>query len=327
MKIKPIIVVCGEPFSIFSELLFKLYKEKYFNQLKKPIILIGSEKLISEQAKLFKIKMDINSLGNKNYLFQKKLKKINIINVDFKFKKKFGIISKKSKKYIDDCFNIGLDIMKKGYGSALINGPVSKKAFLNKKYPGVTEYISKKTKTFGQEVMLIYNKKLSVSPITTHVPLKEVSKKISSKKIINQIKTINSFYKKFFKFKPKIGVCGINPHCETNSKINDEKKIILPAIKKLQYNDIYVKGPFPADTIFTKNNRKKFNVIVGMYHDQVLSPIKALYNFNAINITLGLPFLRISPDHGPNHQMIGKNKSDPKSLKKAFQFIARYNGI
>ena len=106
-----------------------------------------------------------------------------------------------------------------------------------------------------------------------------------------------------------------------------KKKIILPAFKKLKYSNIFVKGPFPADTIFTKNNRDKFNVIIGMYHDQVLSPIKALHNFNAINITLGLPFLRITPDHGPNHQMIGKNKSDPTSLKKTFDFASKFNEI
>ena len=217
--------------------------------------------------------------------------------------------------------------MKEGYGSALINGPISKKAFLNKKYPGVTEYISNKVKTNGKEVMLIYNEKLSVSPSTTHISLNKVSKNLSSKKITYQIQTINNFYKKNFKFKPKIGVCGINPHCETNAKINEEKKIIVPVIKKLKYRSISVKGPFPADTIFTQNNRKKFDVIIGMYHDQVLSPIKALYNFDAINITLGLPFLRITPDHGPNYQMIGKNKSDSTSLKKTFQFASKFNEI
>ncbi len=217
--------------------------------------------------------------------------------------------------------------MNKGYGHILINGPISKKAFLNKKYPGVTEYISSKIKTSGKEVMLIYNEKTSVSPTTTHIPLDKVLRNLNSQKIVNQIKTINAFYKKYLKIKPRIGVCGINPHCETNSKISEEKKIILPAFKKLKYSNIFVKGPFPADTIFTKNNRDKFNVIIGMYHDQVLSPIKALHNFNAINITLGLPFLRITPDHGPNHQMIGKNKSDPTSLKKTFDFASKFNEI
>ena len=193
MKNKPIIVVCGEPFSIFSELFVKLYKNKYFNKLKKPIILIGSEKLICQQAKKFKVNLKINSINNKSFFLKQKLKKINIINVDFKFKNKFDVISKKSKKYIEDCFDIAINIMNKGFGCALINGPISKKAFLNKKFPGVTEYISSKTKANGKEVMLIYNEKISVSPTTTHVPLNKVLKNLSSKKIVNQVKTINAF--------------------------------------------------------------------------------------------------------------------------------------
>ena len=114
---------------------------------------------------------------------------------------------------------------------------------------------------------------------------------------------------------------GLNPHCESPSKLNEEKKIIIPAINFLKRNKILINGPFSADTIFLKDKIKKFDVIVGMYHDQVLTPIKALYNFDAINITLGLPFIRISPDHGPNQNMYGKNLSNPKSLLQAIKFL------
>ena len=107
------------------------------------------------------------------------------------------------------------------------------------------------------------------------------------------------------------------------SYISEEKNIIEPAIKILKKKKIKIFGPYPADTVFLKQNTKKFNVIIGMYHDQVLTPIKTLYGFNAINITLGLPFLRISPDHGPNNKMIGKNKSDPQSLIDALKFLNR----
>ena len=104
-------------------------------------------------------------------------------------------------------------------------------------------------------------------------------------------------------------------------KKNIEKTEILPAIKSLRKLKIKVSGPFSADTIFLKKNRKKFNVIVGMYHDQVLAPMKTIFGFDAINITIGLPFTRISPDHGPNEKMLGKNKSNPLSLIKALTFL------
>ena len=120
---------------------------------------------------------------------------------------------------------------------------------------------------------------------------------------------------------PRIAITGLNPHCESNYKTSEEDKIITPAIKFLIKKKIKVKGPFPADTIFMKDQLKKYDVIVGMYHDQVLAPMKSLYGFNAINITIGLPFIRISPDHGPNYSMLGKNLSNPKSLIQALKFL------
>ena len=168
--------------------------------------------------------------------------------------------------------------------------------------------------------MLIFNNKLSVSPLTTHIPLSQVSKEIKKKKIIMNVIKINEFYKKFIKRKPKIAITGLNPHCESFDKENKEKNEIIPAIKYLKKQRINVQGPYASDTIFLKENIKKFDLIFGMYHDQVLTPIKTLYGFNAINITLGLPFIRISPDHGPNIKMLGKNKSNPESLIVFFVF-------
>ncbi len=114
---------------------------------------------------------------------------------------------------------------------------------------------------------------------------------------------------------------GLNPHCESILSKNEDLKIIKPAISSLKSKNYNVKGPFAADTIFLRKNRKSFDVIVGMYHDQVLTPIKTLFEYNAVNITLGLPFIRISPDHGPNEKMLGKNLSNPLSLIEAITFL------
>ena len=201
----------------------------------------------------------------------------------------------------------------------MINGPINKTKTLNKKYLGVTEYIAK---NFNQKkfAMLIYNKKLSVCPVTTHLPLKLVAKKITKDKIKEKIVIVDNFYKKFLRIKPRIAVIGLNPHCESILEFNEDTEIIKPLIRSFR-NKINVKGPFPADTIFLKNNRKKFDVIVGMYHDQVLTPIKTIFEYDAINITIGLPFLRVTPDHGPNKKMIGKNISNPISLIRSLKFL------
>ena len=318
MNIKPILILAGEPYSVFSEILFKtLIKYKSKN----PIILIGSKTLYQEQMLYLKYKFKFNEILLNEYN-SNSLKKnmINIIDVKLNYKKPFNSISDKSNLYLKNMFNIGLEFAKKFPIAGLINGPISKKNFLKKKFLGVTEYLANKTKT-SNYAMLIYNKDLSVCPLTTHLPIKIINNKITIKEIITKIKLIKEFYKKKFNKDVSIAITGLNPHCESNYTSSEEKKIILPAIKKLKKNYTKVYGPYAADSLFMSVNRKKFDVVLGMYHDQVLTPMKSIYNFNAINITLGLPFLRISPDHGPNFSMIGKNKSNPNSLIAAFKFL------
>ena len=319
MNNKPLLIVAGEPFSIFSEIFLKSIKNKIY---KKPIILIISKNLFIQQMKKLNFKVKINIINKENFnLNDLNKKKINIINVDFKFKKIFDKISNKSNDYIEECFEIALKLLKENTFAGLINGPISKKHFLKGKFLGITEYLAHKTNNDNKVAMLIYNKKLSVSPTTTHLPLKLVNKNLSKNKIINQIKIIRNFYKNKLNKEPRFGITGLNPHCESNYKSSEEKKIIIPAIKNLIKKKYKIKGPFAADTIFMRENLKNYDVIIGMYHDQVLAPVKTIFGFNAINITLGLPFIRVSTDHGPNTKMLGKNISNSKSLVEAINFF------
>ena len=318
MKNSPILIVSGEPNSIFLEIFFKTIKNNHF---KSPLIIITSKKLLQQQMKKLGFNYVINNI-DKNFNKFNKLnnRKINLININYEFKNCFEKISNKSNNYIKESFKVALEIIQKNKLSKFINGPISKKHFLAGEILGITEYLAKQTKT-DNVAMLIFNKKLSVTPITTHLALKNVHKHISKKKIYTHIKLVSEFYKKNFKMSPRIAITGLNPHCESNFKNCEEDAIIIPAIKNLRIKNFKVEGPFPADTIFMKKYLTKFDVIVGMYHDQVLTPMKALFGFDAINITLGLPFVRISPDHGPNFSMLGKNLSDPKSLMEALKFL------
>ena len=318
---KSILIVAGEPNSIFLEIFFKSLKKIKLN---KPLILIASHKLVTMQMKKLNFNNKIRILDYKNILNLKlDNKKINLINVNYNTSQAFEPISSKSNLYIENCFKIAFQLIKKYNFKRIITGPISKKYFLKKKHLGITEYISKKF-NIKKNAMLIYNKNLSVCPITTHMPLKFVSKKINEKLIFDKIKLINDFYINYFKLKPKIAVLGINPHCESIDKFNEDEKILIPSIKKLKKLNYKITGPLPADTTFIKNNLKNFDIIVGMYHDQVLTPMKTLFEYDAINITLGLPFLRVSPDHGPNEKMIGKNISNPLSLIKAISFLDKH---
>jgi 4-hydroxy-L-threonine phosphate dehydrogenase PdxA len=317
MKNKFVVIICGDPKSTFNEILIKSLKNKVTKKLKLPIIIICSKKLFENELKKSRTKIKLQNFENQNSLI---INNIYILDVPLDYKN-LSLVKKNA--YIKRSFEVGLNLLKKENSLALINGPISKKSFLKGKYNGMTEFLAFKTKSIN-EVMLIFNKELSVCPITTHVPINNVSQKIKKKLIVNKIKNIHIFYKKFLGYKPSIAVTGLNPHCETFVGKNIEKTEILPAIMILKKKRIKVSGPFSADTIFLKKNRKKFDVIVGMYHDQVLAPIKTIHGFDAINITIGLPFVRITPDHGPNYKMFGLNQSNPASLIQAFKFLNEY---
>ena len=311
MKNNSIVVVSGEPKSIFLEIFFKSLKREKFRN---PLILIINQKILIHQMRTLKYSFKLNKLEGNNIIYKNlDNKKINFINVPLN--------KKLVTKYIDQSFEIALFLCKRNNKINLINGPINKKKILKQKYLGITEYLDSKTKSRGNVAMLIYNKNLSVSPLTTHLPLKKVHKYVKKTKIIKHVKLIHEFYKTRFKIIPKIAITGLNPHCESNFNKSEEDKIISPAIKYLLRRNFKVSGPHPADTIFLKEKLKNFDVIIGMYHDQVLSPIKSIFGFNAINITLGLPFIRISPDHGPNLEMFLKNKSSPISLIEAIKFL------
>ena len=321
MNYKPLLIVLGEPRSVFIEIFLKAYK-KLRKKIKRPIILIGSSKLLEKQLNYFNYNYNIKEIIEQNIKLIKNNNNINLINIDLDVKNPFQKIFNNSNYYIESSFNTAIKLLKKKQAIGLLNGPISKTKFLKKSFSGITEYL--KFKTSSRNVaMIIYNEHLSVSPITTHIPIKFVNKKITKKIIKDKIKLINKFYKKILKKNPNIAVLGLNPHCETIDNYSEEEKIILPSIKNLKKNGIKISGPFSADTFFISPNYKKFDLVIGMYHDQVLTPIKSIFKFNAINITAGLPFIRISPDHGPNEEMISKNISNPTSIIKSILFFER----
>lgn len=317
---KPIAIIAGEPNSISSEIIFKSWMQrKKFK--KKSFFIIGSVDLFNMQKKRLKYKIQIKEIDNDFKKSDLTGKALPIYDVKYFQKKTFEKISDKSNKYIFKCFDTAINLLKKKKIDGIINCPVAKETLFKKKHQGITEFLSRKYKTEGNEVMLIYNKNLSVSPVTTHIPLSEVNKKINKIKIIKKVKIIDKFYKKILKKKPIIAVLGVNPHNYLSTNRNEKIGDINKAIKILKENNIKVVGPISPDSSFMSLNKSKFDVIVGMYHDQVLAPFKALYNFHAINITLGLPFLRVSPDHGVASNIVGKKMANPQSLIESIQFF------
>jgi len=314
-----IAIIAGEPNSINSEIIAKAWKK---NKRKKNIFIIGNYSILKKQSIKLGIKIPLIKI-NKLEDF-KKIEKLFVLDVPLKYKSAFKVDTLKTSSYIFKCLDVAHDLAINKKICGFINAPIDKKIF-NNKYLGVTEYLSQKNQIESKEVMLIHNQKLSVVPLTTHIDIKDVTNKINFDLIKLKVTTLNKFYLKLFNKKPKIAILGLNPHNSENRINSIEKKIIMPAIIKLRKLNININGPFPADTVFNKKNIITYDVIVGMYHDQVLAPFKALYGYDAVNITLGLKYLRISPDHGTAQDIIGLNKANPKSLINSINFLNKVN--
>ncbi|WP_099340479.1 PdxA family dehydrogenase [Candidatus Fonsibacter ubiquis] len=319
---KKIIIILGEPNSISSEIFLKSLK--YINKTKLKFIIIGNYILLKKQAKYLDLKININfHLTDINNLNDRKF---NFINIEHNQLKPFDLRSIKSDIFIKKSFETALTLIKKKLANGIINLPINKSKFTKNKYKGITEYIADKTSNKNKENMLLYNENFSVLPLTTHIPLKNVHKEISFKKIEKACKNIYYFYSKILKKKKiKIGILGLNPHNGENGYIGtEEKKIITPSIKKLKKKYLII-GPLSPDTSFLQRNKFKIDVLIGHYHDQVLTAFKNQFDLNAINITIGLPFIRISPDHGIGTDIIGRGIANPKSFKNAIKFFSKYN--
>ena len=317
---KKIILIGGDPNSINSEIILKSWR-KISNTLKKKIYLVSNYNLIKDQSK--KLKFSIKVCKVKSLKSKNNSDTLKIIDINLKYLRPFNVPIKEASKFVKKSLIIGHHLALNKNVLGLINCPIDK-TLLRRNNMGVTEFLASKCNIKNNsEVMLIWNKKFSVSPITTHIDLKDVSKNLKSEIILNKINTINDSFKRIFKKRPKIGILGLNPHNAEMKKNSEEKKLIVPSVLKLKKKGIKLKGPLVSDTLFI-NDFKSYDVIVGMYHDQVLTPFKTIFKFDAINITLGLNYLRVSPDHGVAKDLILKNKANPKSLIECIKFINKF---
>lgn len=317
---KKIIIFSGDPNSVNSEIIYKSWK-KLSTSLKKKIYIISNYNLLQKQFKKLKLSIKMENLKNNN--LDTNNSNLKIINVDLKFKKPFSVPRKSSSIFVNNSLELAHKIALKKNIKGFVNCAINKR-LLDKNKTGVTEYLAKKCKVYDDsEVMMIRNNKLAVCPITTHIDIKDISKKLTIQKIVTKVNTINTWFKKRFKRKPNIGILGLNPHNAEFRENSEELLKIIPAIVKLKKRKVNLKGPLIPDAVFIKDY-KDYDIIVGMYHDQVLSPFKSLYKYDAINVTLGLKYLRVSPDHGVAVDLIGKEKADETSLLRCINFVDQF---
>jgi len=218
-----------------------------------------------------------------------------------------------------------------GRAAAIVTNPVAKNVLYRSGFaePGHTEFLARLVQeTTGKPVkpvMMLWSPELAVVPVTIHLPFKEVVTQLTSDLVVETARIVaRDLASRFGVAHPRIVVAGLNPHAGEQGALGGEDgAIVAPAVKQLQTEGISAVGPLPADTLFHERARASYDVALCMYHDQALIPIKTLAFDHAVNVTLGLPFVRTSPDHGTAFDIAGKGTADPSSLIAALTLAAR----
>ena len=319
---KKILYSPGEPSGIGPDIIIQLCKTEFWTDIKIPILCISDPKLLDKRAADLGKKITLQKISDIDELKANKRNVLQVIHVSDCKNTKYGKLYKSNAQYVLDNLKFGIDEALKNKNLALVTGPISKENIIsiNNTFSGHTEFIQQKTNS-KEVLMLLASDQLKVALTTTHIPLKNVSKKITKELIISKAITLNKGLKEKFKIKnPIIKLLGLNPHSGEGGKIGKEEvDIIIPAVKELRKKKINISYPISADTAFTKKNLKETDAFLGMYHDQVLPVIKALSFGNAINVTLGVPITRTSVDHGVALDIAGSGKADTSSLKEAIK--------
>jgi 4-hydroxythreonine-4-phosphate dehydrogenase len=218
-----------------------------------------------------------------------------------------------------------------GVASAIVTNPIAKNVLYRSGFaePGHTEYLGKlveeATGVAVRPVMMLWSPELAVVPVTIHLALKDVVARLTTDLIVETGRIVaRDLRDRFDIARPRLAIAGLNPHAGEDGALGDEdQSVVRPAVERLRSEGINARGPLPADSLFHEAARASYDVALAMYHDQALIPIKTLAFDHAVNVTLGLPFVRTSPDHGTAFDIAGTGRADPASLIAALQLAAR----
>ena len=315
----------GDAVGIGPEIIIKALTEKEIYKISSPVV-IGERKVMSSELTVRSSELRINSI---NRIKEARFKFGTIDLIDLKNIKmgrlKIGTVNKMAAKAAVDYIKKAVSLAREGEIDAIVTAPINKEG-LNKagfKFSGHTELLAHLTKAKNYAMMLVGGP-LRVVLVTTHLPLSKVSLSLSREKIYQTIRLTWNNMKYFGVKKPRIGVAGLNPHAGEEGLFGkEEKEFIIPAVKKAKKKGIRVEGPISPDTAFYHALRGEFDVIIAMYHDQGLIPLKMLAFDRGVNITLGLPIIRTSVDHGTAYEIAGKGMANPQSLIEAIKLAVQ----
>ena len=314
-------VSIGDLNGIGIEVILKTFKDNRIMDFCTPII-FGSNKIISQHKKILNIQESnfniINSIKDVNY------KKPNLLNISKEeIELTIGSASKKSGKFSFDSITAACESLKNKEIDVLVTAPINKSSIQKtiKNFIGHTEFLEGNFP--GDSLMIMISEFMKIAFVTGHIPLSKVQNNITTQLIIKKATQLNnSLVQDFGCSHPKIAILGINPHAGEETLLgNEEKDIILPAIKELKNNKIMAFGPYPTDSFFMPKNLTAFDGILAMYHDQGLTPFKTLSFQDGVNYTSGLNIIRTSPVHGTAYEIAGQGEANEQSFRSSI-FLA-----
>ena len=329
---KKIVITAGEPAGIGVDICLSLPTLELHTSANNELYVIADPDLIAERAQLLNVNIEFTIHKNHDDLsscFNRD--KLNIIPVNLPGQCQPGKPNPENSIYVLQMLDLACDLCLQNKVDAMVTGPVQKN-IINEAgfaFTGHTEYLAEKSSAQHsvKPVMMLATESLRVALATTHLPLKEVSQAITKDTLTETIKTLNDFLKyKAAIAKPRILVCGLNPHAGENGNLGDEEiTTITPVIEQLKQQGLDLIGPLPADTLFTPKYLEHADAVLAMYHDQGLPVLKYSGFGKAVNITLGLPFIRTSVDHGTALDLAGTGKASDSSLHKAIKMAVEYS--
>ena len=321
---KPLIgITMGDPAGVGPELIVKLLKNKSFDFSK--FIIFGSSKVLDYEFRKYKVRIPIKNFSTISSVDTSKEFILNFEPKKFDCNFEIGKINPNCGKLAYEAILNAIEFANKGLIKAIVTGPINKESLklASVELIGHTEILSKKSKS-NDVFMLMVNDELKVILCTIHVPLLKAVLSLDEKLVLKTIIAANKACYNFGIKNPRIGVAGLNPHAGENGTMGDEEQIFIkPAIQEAINSGLNVSGPFSPDIIFSLAREKKFDIVVSLYHDQGLIPFKYLGVGNGVNITMGLPFVRTSPDHGTAFDIAGKGIANPNSFFKAIRYAEK----
>lgn len=301
-------ITIGDPAGIGPEIVYRATNSLRVQSVCSPVV-VGDKNIISKYFNIYKKSNKIEFVFSSNYN-----KKIQI-----------GKSSKISGLIACAAIRQATKMCMLKHTKSMVTAPVSKESFklAGLKYSGHTEFLGELTRTKNYCMMMICDNINSVM-ITRHLPISKISAMLTKKDIVSTIKLSADFIKQILKRSPQIMICALNPHAGDNGILgNDEKKVIIPAIKKLKEKNYNIIGLYPVDVAWQKFLKNKYDLIVAMYHDQIMLPLKILNPKKIVNVTVGLPFIRTSPGHGTAFDIAGKNIADFSSMEEAIIYASK----